>query len=238
MKIAIVGTGVGEMEAPFMDESYEIWCMNWNTKHYPRATLDFEIHERRNNKKVTPVDNGIPTITQKNFPHEYIKKNLPRYLNNYFYKSSLDYMLAYAIYLHETKEPIELLEIYGVHMALDDNEYFYQQPSFHAWIGYALKCFGDIIIHEASPLMKSNFVYGTHNNGIRDELFNEEQFLEIKAQHDQAIAEAQQKMEQLRNVIQAHSGSSQAYDRLAKICRARASGQDIKKITDTAQIRS
>jgi len=235
MKIALIGTAAGEMEAPFNDESYEIWCMNWNTPKYSRVTLDFEIHETRKGKKVTPKKHGVPTVTQKNFPHKHAK-TFPRYLNSNFYKSTLDYMMAYALYLHETKEPVEVVEIYGVFMAIDDDEYFCQQPSLHAWIGYALSKF-DVKIHKNSPLMQSNYVYGRADRGSRDKLFNETQFEALKAPHQEAVDQSKAQIEQLKQMIYTHQGCIQAYDRMAKTDRARASGQVITDLTHTAQIR-
>lgn len=238
-KIAFVGTAKGEMEAPFKDESFEIWCMNWNTPSYPRVTLDFEIHTQRKGKKVVPLKHNNPTISQDNFPHEWIEKNLPRYLNNYFYKSSLDYMAAYALYQHKTAktkaDKIELVSIHGVHMSLDDDEYFKQQPSFNAWIASMLWHF-DVIIDEHSPLMKSTFVYGLGEQIAMDSIYNRQSFKKLAGAHRQAMQNLDNQIKELQNRRTQQDGSAQIWELLDKIGRAVESGQKITSLEDLVKI--
>lgn len=239
MKIALVGTAVGEMEAPFNDKNFEIWCMNWNTPKYPRVTRDFEIHKFRKNQLVEPeIRPGIETIHQDNFPHEWIEKKFPRYLNNYLYKSSMDYMMAYALYLHKTaktkKDKVELVQIHGVHMALDNDEYFHQQPSFTGWISYALAHF-DVIIDERSPLLKTTNVYGLGEPIQGDSLYNLHTFRTMKEREEKVLQELRQDMKTLEDKIHTHNGNMQAWDLLLRTERAKLAGQKINSLDDLVQ---
>lgn len=241
-KIAFVGTAKGEMDAPFDDESFEIWCMNWNTPHYPRVTLDFEIHAYRKGEPVTPVKNKNPTISQDNFPHEWIEKHFPRYLNDYFYKSSLDYMAAYAAYLHKTakkkEDKVGVIKVCGVHMALNDDEYFKQQPSFHAWIGYLLGLGIEVIIDDHSPLMKSTFTYGLGEVDSEDPLYNIRNFSAQRQKHQDSINKLSKEIKEKQDMIQAQSGSLQIWDILLKMERARLAGQKIENMEDLIKVYS
>jgi hypothetical protein len=226
------------MDAPFDNQDYEIWCLNWNTPKYSRVTLDFEIHTMRNNKAVIPEKHGVPTITQENFPHQWIADNFPRYLNDTFYKSSLDYMLAYALYKHKIAkteaEKVDLVSIHGVQMSVNDDEYFKQQPSFHAWIGFCLAHF-DVVIDDHSPLMKSTFTYGLGDVISADPLYNSAAFHKMAKDQDAVVRELEQELALIKDKIHTHNGTRQAWELLAKVERARIAGQRITRFEDFVQ---
>lgn len=231
MKIALVGTAVGEMEAPFEDETFEIWSLNWNTNKYSRSTRDFEIHTTRK-----PVETAGETITQENFPHQWVADNLPRYLREGFFKSSVDYMLAYALYLHKTKEKVEILSVHGVHMAMNDDEYFKQQPSLHAWTGYCLNHF-DIVFDDHSPLMKSTYMYGVDDHSIMDDsIFSEDQLLSMANAQRDAVKGVDKQIAGMRERAQAHGGTAQAFELMAKAARARKAGQKINSLSEIVKV--
>ena len=83
-------------------------------------------------------------------------------------------------------------------MALNDDEYFKQQPSFHAWIGYALGMF-DVVIDDHSPLMKSTYTYGLGVSDSAHPVFNIRSFEKMSKQHQNVMDEAQKKINLLNS---------------------------------------
>jgi len=84
-KIAILGKLQTKFFAPFDDNTFQIWTMNYHSEPLPRVDLWFDIHTKNPNPKAN--------ITRKNYPFEEAEKLLG---GNYF-NNSVSYMLAYAI---------------------------------------------------------------------------------------------------------------------------------------------
>ena len=144
-------------------------------------------------------------------------------------------MMAYALLKGATH-----IAIYGVDMAVDDHEYFYQRPTMYAWIGYA-KAKGVIVtIPEQSPLFNDYYVEGRNSGGkpqLAVEPFTEKNFLEMAAMHAEKMGELQGQIDRLNALIHTHHGSRQSYERLAKVARAVESGQKVNSLSDSAVIK-
>lgn len=86
-KVAILGKLENKLKAPFNDDSWDIWTMNYHTDEdkLPRIDLWFDIHSKYPNPKAN--------ITRENYPFEEAKKLVG---GNYF-NNSVSYMIAYAI---------------------------------------------------------------------------------------------------------------------------------------------
>lgn len=105
-KVAILGKLPTKFNAPFNDESYDIWTLNRqaDASELPRVTLWFDIHTKANENA---------DITKENYPFdEAIKLLGGKYFNN-----SISYMIAYAIL-----KGYEEIELYGMRFEHDKKE--------------------------------------------------------------------------------------------------------------------
>jgi hypothetical protein len=237
-KVAIVGGSPSWVHAPYQDESVEIWVHGNQIDRYKdkRITRIFEVHddlsEHAPEYPKFLADIGKRLIVGEKFPifadHISVFPYGQEVLKS-FLTSTPAYMMAMAI-----MEGSQHISIYGVDMAVDNHEYFMQQPCMSAWIGYAMGNGIEVFIHESSPLMKSDYIEG------RDYRFSKEkpksEYLEMAEQHEAKMSECLDQIRQLEIKHATHSGAKQAYERLEKVDRARRSGQNIS-ITQSAVIR-
>lgn len=237
-KVAIVGGSPSWVDAPFSDESFEIWVHGNQIDRFKdkRITRIFEIHDDLSEHSPEYpqflVDLGIPLVVGEKFPIQaphitvfpYGKEALRGLLS-----STPAYMAAMAV-----MENRPAIHVFGVDMAVDDVEYFKQQPNMNAWLGYAMGKGIEVFTHESSPLMKSDYIEG------RDYRFNKEkpksEYLEMANQHEAKMAECEEQIRQIELKKAAHGGAKQVYERLEKVDRARRSGQNIS-ITQSAVIK-
>jgi hypothetical protein len=150
-KVAIVGFAPTWKDAPFGDESWEIWGINDLYKYLQRipngrANRWFEIHSRYSPSKNKPDHIGwlqkapIPIYMWEHyddipgsFPYPYreIVKWLEEKGSNgsRYFTNQISWMMALAWY-----EGFEEIGVYGVNMATD-SEYGHQRPSCEYLIG-------------------------------------------------------------------------------------------------------
>lgn len=183
-KIAIVGCSDTRDQAPFDDESFEIWGVNNLFYHIPRWTRWFEIHliEHNGNRwirrgdlffKKQPVEEYIaglakhktPIYMQRQWPEiptstPYPIKEIITYFGDYF-TNTISYMIALAIYEIITKYDIAKseLHVYGVDMAVD-TEYHWQRPSCEFFLGWAKGLGIKTFIPPQADLLKIRYLYG------------------------------------------------------------------------------
>jgi len=175
-KVAIVGFAPSWNQAPFADESYEIWGLNELYKLFQkhpgtRADRWFEIHSRQSPSKNKPEHIGwlksapipiymweeyedIPNSVK--FPKDDIVKWLEDqgYYGAKYFTNSISWMIAYALY-----EGFEEIAIYGVDMA-QDSEYQHQRPSCEYIIGICEGRGVKVTIPADSDLLKTGLLYG------------------------------------------------------------------------------
>lgn len=178
-KVAIVGSAETWPEAPFHDESWEIWTLNNCFNQCPRIDRLFELHDEvvlvndaadspgiqeeiRWLKENTTVDvvlrkplDWVPRGTE--YPLDVIIKEFGDYFTN-----TVSYMIALAIY-----EGVEKLGIYGVHMA-HATEYAHQRPSCEYFIGLARGRGIPVHIPVGSSLLSSRGLYGEQSRFTSD----------------------------------------------------------------------
>ena len=232
-KVAIVGGGQTEKLAPF-DSDYEIWVTAIRHKLYPRVDRVFEVHdpelygqqhiEELNALKV-PLVRTSDKLKGELFPFEKVDVFEGTYLT-----STIAYMIAYAIYLE-----VDEIAIFGVDMAVDNDEYFYQQPCVMAWIGYA-KGKGIKVTAPESSLMRSKFVYG-FDYREKTPPFTSDGFEHLAREHAEMVEQLQGQIAHLETKVHSHEGARQAYDRMMKVARAVEGGQVIEHLKDTAKLR-
>lgn len=247
-KLAIVcGSPSSEMKAPFHDADYDIWVLGNRLDRYPRASLVFEIHDDLS-EHGDPLkyanwltSKGLPLIVGEGFPVQadnvsvFPFDDAAQLMGKTYLTSSSAYMLALAIL-----RGYEHVEIYGVDMAVDDHEYFWQRPCMEAWIGLAKGMGLTVILPPESPVFRSDYVEGRGCGGKPDFAlppFTQAAFAEMADDHQRRIDAIAAQIQALQQQITAHDGARQAYSRMAKVARAIESGQNITKLSDTVSIK-
>ena len=242
MKLAIVcGGPSSEMLAPFDNPEYEVWVLGNRCQNYPRYDLIFEIHDELDeHDQQYPqflVDKGLPLVVGKAFPIE--AKNVIVFP----YEESVE--LFGSLYL--TSSPAMMLclsllrgysyvEIYGVDLAIEDSEYFWQRPCMEAWIGFARGRGQEVVLHELSPVCRADYVEGMSSGGKPDFAkppFTEDEFIKLAKRHSNKIAGFNQKIREFSDRIHGHEGARQAYINLARSARAVEAGNDIQTLAVT-----
>lgn len=248
--VAIVcGSPSSEMDAPWDDE---VWVLGNRCQRYPRYDRIFEIHDNldQHDEKYAQwlVDKNIPMVVGENFPIKADHVEVFPYMDaeelvgSTYLTSSSACMLAYALLKGH-----ECVGLYGVDMAVDDHEYFWQRPCMEFWVGFAKGRGVDLYIPEQSPLAKSDYVEGRDYGSQRPEIpFQENDYTQMAKSHGDKIDEALARLNELDSYVKeakalelsvtAHDGAKQVYERMAKVQRAVDSRQNIQNLTHTADI--
>ncbi len=205
MKIAIMGSAPSSRTmAPFQDPAWEVWCCSPPNYDSPRVDAWFELHNL--DRKFSVQQNGpyLEVITRH--PRVYITKpdaRLPNGLlfdwkplvhkyGNYFFTSSIAWMMAAALELKPDK-----IGLWGIDMSATE-EYGYQRAGLHYFIqkaeeaGTAVFAPGTSDIKQGVPLyaIKEHWPmwqkYNARKNELRDRLNQAEDCIQ-KASKDQAV---------------------------------------------------
>lgn len=173
-KVAILGFVQHFRQAPFDDDSFEIWGLNELYDHIPRWTRWFEIHDRAlyendRNRTSTHVQKlktmTCPVFMQRHWDDiptsvEYPMGAICQMFANPcpearpYLTNSITYEILLAI-----AEQFKEIHIYGVDMA-HDSEYGQQRPSCEWAVGIAQGRGIKTYIPAESDLLKTNFLYG------------------------------------------------------------------------------
>lgn len=245
-KLAIVGGSPATQHlAPYDDPTFDIWVHgNQLDRHKGRRiTRVFEIHddlsEHQEGYAAWLAEQRIPLIVGRKFPFKgegitTYPYDLANALMGQHLTSTPAYMMALAIL-----EGYQHISIFGVDMAVDDHEYFYQRPCMYAWIAYAKAKGIEIYIPKESGLFKDSYVEGDKDGKPDLGLvpFTQKQFDEMASLHIGKIKELENQIIGLQMKMNAHAGSKQAYERLSKIARAIEAGADVKTLTESLVIK-
>lgn len=247
-KIAIVcGAPSSVHLAPYDDPDWKIWVLGNRLNKFAGKEIDrvFEIHdnltEHGDVQKYAEwlVSHNIPMTVGEKFPVQAPHVKAFDYaasealFGSLYLTSSPSYMMSQAILEGATH-----IGIYGVDLAVDDHEYFWQRPCMEAWIGFA-KGRGIVIdIPSVSAVGRCDYVEGRDWDGKKNHTqrktgnlpFTQDEFLKMAEQHDA-------KGEEHEKQLCAHQGAADAYRRMAKVARASEAGNDIKNLSDSSAIR-
>ena len=172
-RLCILGTAQTLKEAP-INEDYEFWALNDMYKVVPveRISRWFEIHkcdtvETKTQHIQVLSQLSIPIYMQEQHPEiptsvKYPLETLIEHFGRRFFNSTIDYMIALAIY-----EGYQDISIYGVHMSYME-EYGEQRPSCLYWLGVAEGKGIKIHIPDDSDLLKSYWLYGYEDKKRKD----------------------------------------------------------------------
>ena len=144
-------------------------------------------------------------------------------------------MLAYAVL-----GGFEHIEIYGVDMAVDDFEYYWQRPCMEAWIGFARGRGLNVVLPSSSPVGKNDYVEGRMSGG-RPEFglppFTEDAFSQMVERHELSKSEIDNEIRTLQAKWQGHDGASQGFKQMSRVARAVEAGQKVDNLMDTTRLR-
>ena len=177
-KVAILGFGESRNDAPFHDESYEIWGLNDLYDKIPRWNRWFDIHDfnskdpnsikthQTNRAKLQKLaayqEMTCPVYCQEAWPEipNAVKYPLKEIQDRFcdgkdgYFTNQPSYMVALAIY-----EGFDVIELYGIDMSID-TEYSLQRPSVEYWLGIAKGMGKAIYVPPSSTLLKTLSIYG------------------------------------------------------------------------------
>jgi len=242
MKIAIVGGSPTAFQAPFDDLEWDVWVCGNQLDQYQgkRVSLAWEIHDTLNeHPKEYPqwlINQGIPLMVGEMFPIKgplvFPFAKARELMQGDFLTSTPAYMMAYAILQGATH-----IRIYGVDMAVDSPEYFYQQPVMREWIGFARGRGIDVWMPPGCPLGEPHYIEGREDGKPKgNPPFTEHDFLSVAKLHADKIAEAEHEITLLTEKITMHQACLQVYKRLANVARAVTGGQVIGSLTQTLKL--
>lgn len=196
LKIAIVGTAsTSANEAPWQDESWEIWSLGRNSLSCPRFNRWFELHTKDVLEAAGALQERTPFLKAagdklyighncwpefpeaKLYPWGEIIQRFGRYLT-----SSLAEMIALAIYEGATE-----IGLWGVDMVCPD-EYAHQRSGCEWLLGIAVGMGIKITIAKESPILRPTRVYGLEDAGFSREI------IERKAEANSAQNEIKARM--------------------------------------------
>lgn len=208
LKIAIVGTASTSVnEAPWKDESWQIWSLGRNSEVCQRFDRWFELHTRDVLSAANALDNRIEFLKKagnklvighdcwpelpeaKMYPWVEIVSRFGRYLT-----SSLSIMIALAI-----NEGATEIGLWGVDMVCPD-EYMHQRASCEWLLGWAMASGIKVTIAKESPILRPTRIYGLEDAGFSREI------VERKIEADKHLRECQQAVQNATNEYHAARG--------------------------------
>jgi len=208
-KLVILGTANTMKDAPFHDESYDIWTVSSAITHgkqtVKRVTRIFELHcDRRwkNFQSRIPLMNerGVPVYMQKHNPE--VPNSIPypigTILNKYrdYMTNSISWIIALAI-----EEGYKEISFYGVHM-VTTSEYADEMPSCEYFLGLAEGMGIKVYIPPAADMLKATKLYGYEEYSPGEERLK---YRQKDLQNEKAQLEQQKA--QIDAVIQQYTGA-------------------------------
>jgi hypothetical protein len=197
LKIAIVGTASTSVgEAPWGDESWQIWSLGRNSANCPRYDRWFELHTKDVLIAANALNHRFEFLQAagdklmvghqwdelpdaKMYPWQAVIGEFGRYLT-----SSLSLMVALAL-----KEGATEIGLWGVDMVCPD-EYQQQRASCEYLLGIAKERGVKITIAKESPILRPTRVYGLEDAGFSREI------IERKAEANIQLRDIQNRMKQ------------------------------------------
>lgn len=218
-KVALVGSAFTSKDAPYNDDSFEIWGLNG--MQIPKADRWFEMHKHEFQKTNTTYQGkelgmtyleylnslGVTVymqdeIEEVKYSEKYPYDELKTKYRDYF-TSTASFMLAMAL-----EEDCDVVHIYGMDMAQSE-EYGTQRPSVEYWIGRLEQKGVEVYIPPASDLLKVAYTYGYEDGSVMQKKFKSRK-AELKARVDQLELEKEQ-------IINQYVTDQQARQRLNEI---------------------
>jgi len=242
-RIAIVGGAKSWVNAPFDNKEWEIWVIGNQVNQYDNKRVDliFEIHNDFSNRPegyshwLTSFEFNM--VVGEGFPHEsdlietFDFKKANEMMGGDHLTSTPSYMTAYALY---SRPDVEEIGYWGVDMAVDDQEYFYEQPSLQRWIGFCRGRDITVTLPEGCPLGPPDYMEGvTANKPEPQPPYSEKDFLDLANEHKVCYDRCVKQIGELELNKAQHNGAKQIYEKLAQVGRATDAGQHFGSLLQT-----
>jgi hypothetical protein len=177
--VYILGTSGSLENTPWDKEDCDYWGC-WPVATQPcafghRLDVVFELHEEKTWQTYKDV---IKAFQKKNpntilytqreykelngctkFPLEELQESIGDDLLKRYFTNSIAYMIAFAVF-----KGYKVINLFGIALAVDEEEYSMQRSCAEAWIGYAIGKGCKINIMQPSALMNLNYLYGYEGN--------------------------------------------------------------------------
>ncbi len=221
-KIAIIGTAPGFEEAPFADESWEIWGLSRLYDRVPRISRWFELHHWENVCKTWTVGEetasararevytswlettDVPVYVQDAYVsrcqngHVYPIDLITRLFKRRYFTNTVSYLMALAIMEHDALElQSTTVGLWGIDMELSEsgnNEYGLQRPSLEYFCG-AIDFHPSMALYvpQRSSLLKARELYAFEFNPMFFKARQKQtEVKDLKAKAEEQLASAQQ----------------------------------------------
>jgi hypothetical protein len=210
-KLVILGTANTMKDAPFHDESYDIWTVSTAITHgkqlVKRVTRIFELHcdhkwKNRQNRIPLMNEREVPVYMQKHNPE--VPNSVPypigTILNKYrdYMTNSISWMIALAI-----EEGYKEISFYGVHM-VTTSEYADEMPSCEYFLGLAEGLGIKVYVPPAADMLKATKLYGYEEYAPGEERlkYRMQDLQKEKAQLEQQHAQLTDVLAQYKGAIE------------------------------------
>jgi hypothetical protein len=216
-KIAIVGTTTSLVDAPYDDETWELWGLNGAYKAMRRWDRWFDMHDLSILKKYHDpayfdfLAKAGDKLTMNNeydeypeagvFPFQELVDKYGRYFSN-----TISWLIAYAL----EQDDVEEIGLWGVNMA-QDTEYAKQRPSCEYFLGIAVGRDIKITIPEASEMLKTTHLYGWEPTPSFIAKIPDKQ-RELKLNHEDVLRNLESSKGKLHHVNGYLQGMAETYD--------------------------
>jgi hypothetical protein len=218
-KVCIMGFAPSWPQAPFKDDSFEIWTLNEAYKlldpaGIPRTRINrwFEIHNRNSPSKATPEHINflqtcnIPVYMQEHY--DDIPSSVPfpfketvtwlkdkGHIGYRYFTNSISWMIGLAI-----MEGFQEIWVVGVDMAQDEatngtSEYAYQKPSCEYMLGVAEK-YAKVWVPDDCDLLYCENLYGLESDN-NNNVWLKKQIEQVKLRRKKTS----QQLQQASNVV-------------------------------------
>jgi len=177
-KLIILGTAESLNRTPWDVEEYDYWAcspvLSYDVVKGKRIDAVFEMHQKThwNAKNITDILNNFiklnpesviymleeqPTINNsKAYPLSEIQNSVKHDLLGKYFTSTIAYMVAMAV----TLGGYEKIELWGCHMAAEEEEYSRQRSAVESWLNYGLGKGIDYWLTPEAEVMKCGIMYG------------------------------------------------------------------------------
>ena len=143
-KVAILGKLQTKQYAPFYNDEWDIWTLNYNDDVVlPRVTLLFDIHAQGANPQAD--------ITRENYPF----KEAEELAGGQYFNNTVSYMIAYAIL-----KGYEEIALYGMRFYTDSEVRERQYANVREWLFFAKGKGIKITAPYDSVMLKEYNLYG------------------------------------------------------------------------------
>lgn len=182
-KVAICGFAESWKQAPFDDQTFEIWGLNELHKYVPRWNRWWEIHDgdtlgvTRRDASDGEQQRHVEWLSKQHGPNKIIYMR-PEFIGRFpnavahpvedlcalfgrYFTSTIGYMVAMAI-----TDGYQTIHLYGVDLA-SDVEYPYQRPNAEYLIGIARGLGREVLLAPTSAICKAGHLYG-HETSLNE----------------------------------------------------------------------